>query len=106
MDMQIQLSAATFARLQKLAIPLVDSIESVIGRLIDNYERLDSTQGSQTQSLNHFGPEHVKSFDCAFPPKLKHTKVLAAKLKGIIPLTQVRGYANLRTIGDSNAPQA
>ena len=83
MDTQIQISSAIFARLQKLAIPLVDSNDSVIARLIDYYERGEALDSSNSSNVNSYSPQRVKVFDCAFPPSLKHTKVLSAKLNGV-----------------------
>ena len=54
----VELSPQTFARLQAHAVPLVDSIETVIGRLIDFYEARDgapvpaSADGTASQSGN------------------------------------------------------
>lgn len=73
------LSELTFARLQKLAVPLVDSIDTVIAKLLDFYD--------SGRTL----PEHSKSddrrqlqrFRAGSPPDLTHTKVLSATLAGV-----------------------
>lgn len=71
---QVDLSDSTFARLQRLAIPLVDNIDSVIGRLLDAYGELGSSQ--MTAAASHDG---ARSFDPASPPSLTHTKLLSAR---------------------------
>jgi hypothetical protein len=76
---QIEVSASTFEMLQKMAKPLVDTPDSVISRLIDNYEnqRLTSLNGADLTSQSS-----TKIFNCGDAPKLTHTKVVAAKVNG------------------------
>lgn len=62
----VQLSATTFARLQKFAEPLVDDIESVINKLADHYEGETATAPTATD------------FSGGAVPNLTHTKVLSA----------------------------
>jgi hypothetical protein len=76
---QVQIADETLARLQKLAIPLVDTVDTVINRIVDAYEndRAKDT-GAKPAELAYKG----RAFDAANPPDLTHTKVLSARLDG------------------------
>lgn len=71
----IEVSDSTFKRLQRLAIPLVDTSDSMIERLIGCYEK---------QKISSVGglPRSTRVFDWPDAPDLTHTKVLAAKING------------------------
>jgi len=73
MSPQVNLSAATFGRLQKFAEPLVDDIESVINKLMDIAE---AKQAAPSPTGN------VKDFSGGTPPNLTFTKVLSAEIGG------------------------
>ena len=75
----VELSPNTFTRLQTHAVPLVDSIESVINRLIDFYESRD---GAPVPVSSAGGYENVRQFSPSAPPGLTHTKVLAVEFRG------------------------
>lgn len=77
MSPSIELSSATFARLQDHAVPLVDNIESVINRLVDFYE---AKAGGAAPVDGSSGVN--RSFAVAAPPDLTHTKILSVKLNG------------------------
>ena len=70
----IELPENTFAKLQKLAVPLVDTTISVIDRLIEFYETRkhhdDEHEGSSDPAPT------TDEFDPALPPDLTHTKVI------------------------------
>jgi hypothetical protein len=75
----IELSPATFGRLQAHAVPLVDTIESVINRVLDAYEAKGGTpvpaaDGGEVSNIREFNPNT--------PPNLTHTKVLAIEFDG------------------------
>lgn len=72
---QISISPATFARLQKHAEPLVDDIESLINKLIDEREK---KQGTASPPPGGGAKEYGKGTS----PNLTHTKVLSAELGG------------------------
>ncbi|TAU50002.1 hypothetical protein ELI00_19565 [Rhizobium ruizarguesonis] len=72
MPHNIIISDELFSRLQARAVPLIDTIESVIARL------LDSDTGHKTNST----PEGYRLFDPASPPNLGHTSVLSATVGG------------------------
>ena len=89
MSPSVDLSPVTFTRLQAHAVPLVDTIESVINRLLDAYETKSGTpvapaaDGGEASTVRQFNPNT--------PPNLRHTKVLAIEFGGK-PLP--RGEAN------------
>lgn len=72
MTHQVSLSDKTFAKIQKHAIPLVDTIETTIVRLIDELEALKAVSNETAGRL----------FDPASPPDLSHTTVVSARLNG------------------------
>jgi len=80
MPQQIELSDATFSRLQKLAVPLVDkTAEDVIKKLADFYE---GEHAPPTMPSPKQAEDHPKRFNASAPPELTHTKLLSAKLDG------------------------
>jgi hypothetical protein len=76
---QIEISDSTFERLQELAKPLVDTSDSVIVRLIDNYEKYKFTSITEDNVRLQYS---TKTFDCGDAPNLTHTKVVNAQLNG------------------------
>lgn len=88
MPHHVELSDVMFERLQRLATPLVDNIESVIGRLADFYEQGHPTAvtGKPPESAAEWGR---RVFSAASPPDLTHTKVLRIKIGGT-PLSKAR----------------
>jgi hypothetical protein len=77
----IELTAETFARLQKHAIPLVDTFESLVNRILDIYEKNGGPEkDDELGSDGDLAPVgEIKDFKWASPPDLTHTKVLAAE---------------------------
>lgn len=78
MSPSVELSPATFGRLQSLAIPLVDTIESVINRLIDAYEQ----QGKGPAAAEGGDGQNVRVFNPNTPPDLTHAKILGVSFDG------------------------
>ena len=76
----IELSSHTFARLQALAVPLVDNPETVINRLIDFFEARESAPA--TAFVDGGGGTKIQQFNSGSPPNLTHTKVLAVEFCG------------------------
>lgn len=83
----VRISDETFGRLQKVAIPLEDTIDSVIARVLDEYEGAKS-QSSQPSTQQIQSPKELTSasdrtmpnkLDPNRPPSLTHTRVLDAK---------------------------
>jgi hypothetical protein len=84
----VEISPATFSRLQAHAEPLVDTIESVINRWGDVYE---AKGGTPVPAADGGEVSNVREFNPNTPPNLTHTKVLAIEFGGK-PLA--RGEAN------------
>jgi hypothetical protein len=79
---KIELTAETFTRLQKHAVPLVDTFETLVNRILDVYEKnngpgKDEESDSDSDFTTFVGD--VKDFSWGSPPDLTHTKVLAAE---------------------------
>ena len=75
----IEVSSQTFARLQALAVPLVDNPETVINRLIDFFE---GREGAPAPVSGGGGGDRIRQFSPVSPPHLTHTKVLAVEFCG------------------------
>ena len=73
----VELSSQTFARLQALAVPLVDNPETVINRLIDFFEAREGAPAAV--SGDGGGENKIRQFSPVSPPHLTHTKVLAVE---------------------------
>ena len=87
----VELSEKTFSRLQGHAEPLVDTIESVINRILDNYEKTGVGSDGHAES-------RVTSFNPFTPPDLTHTKLIGVEIDGKPPLrseTTWNGLLNL-----------
>lgn len=78
MPPSIELSPATFERLKAHAIPLVDTSDSAINRLIDRVEQLNGAPAvdgaAAGQSVQDFTPNPA--------PDLTHTKILSVSFCG------------------------
>lgn len=72
----IEIKPETFRRLQSLAEPLVDTIDSVLVRLLDAYD------GSPAQQNPSGAGPKIRDFNPEIPPDLTHTRVLAADFGG------------------------
>ncbi len=78
MSPSIDLSPATFGRLQAHAVPLVDTIESVINRMIDKFEKSASTDAGEEAT----GQAGARVFNPDAPPDLTHAKILGVWFDG------------------------
>ena len=74
----INISEATFERLQRHAIPLVDSFDTLINRLLDTVEA-GVPNHRPTDQRRHDG---ARRFSPTKPPQLTHTKVVSATFDG------------------------
>lgn len=72
MQTTLEIPPQLFERLQKLAIPLVDTLVTVIERLADHYEATASIPVKEMSSTPSNG---VRKFDPIKPPNLLHTQV-------------------------------
>jgi hypothetical protein len=68
-----------FARLQKHAVPLVDSLESVLNRILDFYE----ANSGQEPDDDVVTDGKIKDFPLSPPPNLTHTKILSAQFNRV-----------------------
>jgi hypothetical protein len=76
----VELSDDTFTRLQKLATPLVDTVETII---IEGCKLLEERRAiGQTALPIQLPGAAPRQFSAASPPNLTHTKVLSIKLEG------------------------
>jgi hypothetical protein len=81
----IEIPDSLFARLQKLAVPLVDTPVTVIERLLGSYE-VQAGQASpstgQAESREGRRPQPHSEFEPRTVPSLRHTRILAAEFAG------------------------
>jgi len=94
MSPQLNISPTTFARLQQCAEPLVDDIESVINKLIDQYKGQGSPPPASTPKMLPGNP-----------PDLTFTKLLSAEINGQ-PLKKVDWNALLIAMVEVAATKA
>lgn len=76
----VELSATTFGRLQAHAVPLVDTIESVINRMIDSFEKVKV--GDTSSAATSGDGQHARVFNPDAPPDLTHAKILGVTFCG------------------------
>jgi hypothetical protein len=76
--MKIEISDHLFGRAQALAVPLIDTTESVLERAITCLERHGGSSASPTLS----SPADQKEFSPHTPPILTHTKVDSCTFEG------------------------
>ncbi|MFM9850246.1 MAG: T4SS efffector SepA family protein [Hyphomicrobiaceae bacterium] len=76
----VELSEATFKRLQAHAKPLIDTPSTVIDRLLDNYE--DAQEGGDSAAHGGKDPAAMITFDPVEVPSLTHTKLRKASFSG------------------------
>lgn len=75
MSPSVEVSPHTFKRLQNHAVPLIDTIETVISRMIDSYEKeAAAPQAGDGQS--------ARIFNADAPPNLTHAKILGVTFCG------------------------
>lgn len=77
MMVQLEISSETFERLQKLAIPLIDTVETVIIKLMDRH----APEPEAIESTTRIGKAPL-IFTPAAPPSLTHAKVLRINFDG------------------------
>jgi hypothetical protein len=68
----VDLTTETFKRLQAHAVPLVDTIESVISKMIDSFE----AKANQPAVVDGTDGQSVRVFNAGAPPDLTHAKIL------------------------------
>ena len=77
MSPPVELSPVTFGRLQAHAVPLVDTIETVINRMIDSYEKKNATAAAESGD-----GQAARAFNPNTPPDLTHAKILGVAFAG------------------------
>jgi hypothetical protein len=77
MSPTIEISNDTFKRLQSHATPLVDTIESVVAKMIDAFEKQ-----SATAAVDFEDGSSARSFNISTPPDLTHAKILGVEFDG------------------------
>ena len=77
----IEISDDNFQRLQKVAIPLVDTLNSVITKLLDSYETNNS---SNNNNINK-NMDNYEKFESDKIPPLLHTKLMSARFNELVP---------------------
>ncbi len=81
----IEIPDSLFTRLQKLAVPLVDTPVTVIERLLSSYEaqpgQADATS-EQPESLEGRRPQPQREFAPGTVPSLRHTRIITAEFAG------------------------
>lgn len=77
----IEIHEADFSRLQRMAVPLVDTPATVFSRLLDFYESIEK----QTEPVQLLPMPRSDTFGAQDIPPMVHTKLLSAKFGGIEP---------------------
>jgi len=77
----VDLSSKTITRLQKHAIPLVDTFDTVIAKLLEAYE---TGANHKAGPIIHSGHSTIQVYDPAAPPNLAHTTVKLIKFCGTL----------------------
>ncbi len=72
---QIDISTKNYTRLQNIAVPLVDTPDDVLGRLLDAYEATGKVEHVEETT-------GMKTYDPEAPPNLTYTTLKTAKLDG------------------------
>ena len=78
----IEISETDFQRLQKIAVPLIDTSKSIMTKLLDTYEKAHGAQSGKTVPSSQAGIERYGSGNI---PPLTHTKLMAAQFDNIAP---------------------
>jgi hypothetical protein len=73
----LEISSATIARLQRHAKPFVDTVDTVINRILDQYENGLGRTSDHEGDISAIGS--IRDFNPESPPDLTHTKVLSVE---------------------------
>jgi hypothetical protein len=107
----IEIPDSLFARLQKLAVPLVDTPVTVIERLLCSYEAQTGqavATGEPPESREGRKPQPHSEFEPRTVPSLRHTRILAAEFAGrkadgwnnLVPVAHIEA---VRRLGSAEA---
>src|SRR5260370_16753638 len=79
----IEIAECLFARLKKLAVAVVETLVTVLERLLGNYEaQTGQVSAVATQPQRGENQGQRQAFDTRTPPSLRHTRVIAADFAG------------------------
>lgn len=81
----IEISESLFAKLQKLAVPLVDTPVTVLERLLSQYEAQTgqaAASAGQTGPRERRGDQPLSESEPGKVPSLRHTRILTAEFAG------------------------
>jgi len=81
----IEISETDFQRLQKIAVPLIDTPKTVLTKLLDSYEKANSAQLPKTPNGRARAPVAVEEFGPSNIPPLTHAKLMAAQFGKFVP---------------------
>ncbi len=77
---RIEISDDNFQRLQKVAIPLVDTLNSVITKLLDSYDIKNIINNNDI-----IKPVDYEKFEPDQIPSLLHAKLMSARFNDLVP---------------------
>jgi hypothetical protein len=78
----IEITDTDFQRLQKFAVPLIDTPTSAITKILDKLEGLNGTTPMKPRIISH---SSVCEFGAGNVPPLVHTKLMDARFNGAAP---------------------
>lgn len=78
----IEISETDFQRLQKIAVPLIDTPRSIMTKLLDTYEKAHGAQSAGSVPRSQAG---IGRYGFSNVPPLTHTKLMAAQFDTVAP---------------------
>ena len=81
----VDIADATVSRLQAIAVPLTDTFDTVVNRLLDHWDATTSSQPrllKPGEPIRTLGDGVTMEFDPANPPNLSFTVFLQVKIEG------------------------
>jgi hypothetical protein len=76
-----EISDENFTRIQRLAVPLVDSLDTALGRILNFYEKHNPPSSGSILPATSMPVLSERVFDPFSPPDLTHTKMTAASFR-------------------------
>lgn len=78
----IEITETDFQRLQKIAVPLIDTPSSLITKLLDTYETAHQPRSGKIVPSSR---AEIKRYGSSNVPPLTHTKLMAAQFDNVAP---------------------